>query len=396
MFAQKTRALQDAHIAYRALFPWVGKLLDESDLATYDTFRHSATLSPNMLRENYHPSTVDFKGASIYRTSGTRTGQGRLVLWSNSDELRYLRNRKDVIEKFTAGLGRAKLAISDLGTGHAAATASTIFEQLGFGCRAIDFSLPISEHIEIISNYRPSVLFTMPMILERLIAGGWVNHGVDRLILLGDLAPQSWRAQIEDTLKLAPNCILDLYGSIEVGAIAYFEVNLGLYLLHDDLFAEVKEEGCDVHLTACGGDGELVLTSTSRQYFPVIRYCTGDVVKGLCEIEHQGRRRQAVHEIVGRTGSHYKHGEKISQKDLACVVQETFGAKPFTVTENLGLGISVVTDQITEEDLQTFREKLKKYAPDVCQMIESGLVHDIQIRSIEDKDLIMSRGKRKL
>ena len=54
----------------------------------------------------------------------------------------------------------------------------------------------------------------------------------------GDLAPRPWRRAMERRIGMAEGHIVDVFGSIEVGAIAYSDDEHGRYLMHEHIIPE--------------------------------------------------------------------------------------------------------------------------------------------------------------
>ncbi|MCZ9339151.1 hypothetical protein NGM37_15345, partial [Streptomyces sp. TRM76130] len=71
---------------------------------------------------------------------------------------------------------------------------------------------------------------------------------------------------------------------------------------------------------------------------------TGDAVTGLRRIRHDGREVFAFERIDGRLSGDFKHGERISNHDLAQIMAEVFPGRPFEAADDDGLVIRVVAD----------------------------------------------------
>jgi phenylacetate-CoA ligase len=132
------------------------------------------------------------------------------------------------------------------------------------------------------TNFRPTVLAGKPSVLHSLAmsarAAGIPTRemGVDKLILCG-VHGMSLRSSLEH--GWAAECF-DRYGITEAGSVAGEcpAHSGGLHLLDDEFIAE------SVHPESRrpvpdGEPGELVLTTLGRLARPIIRYCTGDLVR---------------------------------------------------------------------------------------------------------------------
>ncbi|MEU0255306.1 hypothetical protein ABZ299_22990 [Streptomyces sp. NPDC006184] len=386
-------------------FPWYRDLLlrrgalgsgDSSDLPLVGT---------GLLGAHYytaeHPQLPD---ASAYLTSGTSGGQRKRILYSPADDDAYVAHRRALFDEFTQDVPRGAVAVADLGTGHAAASARRVFLELGFEAHDIDFTRPVDEHVKKLNAWQPQVFFTMPMILDRLLQD---RPGLDirprKIMVVGDVAPPAWRAHVAEHFGLRPEDVLDVFGSIEIGAIAYSCADTGLYHFHDHILPEVLPPedlpGLTEHDRVPSrreGSGALLLTSFARSYFPAVRYVTGDAVTGLHRIHHAGREVFAFERIDGRLAGDLKHGERISNHDLTQIMAEVFPGRPFEAADDDGLVIRVVADTIGEGQLAAVRTAIDRQAPDVAQMIASGLVGPVRVRAVPPDGLRSGHAKRRL
>jgi phenylacetate-CoA ligase len=106
------------------------------------------------------------------------------------------------------------------------------------------------------------------------------------------------RGRIEE--GFGASCI-DHAGLTEAGPFGYpCPEGHGLHVLEEEFVCEILDE--ELHPTAEGQRGELVLTPVRRTGFPVLRYRTGDAVVNTderCPAGHEGRWLPGG--IVGRT-----------------------------------------------------------------------------------------------
>ncbi|KKC48583.1 coenzyme F390 synthetase [Paenibacillus sp. D9] len=329
-------------------------------------------------------------GIRSYRTSGTSSGRRKTIYYSEQDEADYLRVKLDVFRDILEPYGY-KTAVSDMGTGHAEATAAEVFRQLGMTVESLSFRLPIRQHIESLERLRPEVLYTMPSILDRLLAaaGEPAALGIRHVILVGETASPGWRSQAAQRLGIGEDRITDTYGSIEIGTIASYSPRCGRYLLADGIIAEgVSAEELGEGLRPLSeGEQVLVLTSSIREAFPALRYVTYDVVRDLRTIEVEGVPRQSFHSLVKRIGPDLKHGEKISIYDIEDTVCRHLGsASVRVVVEGNSLRIAVDSGQGSDAALELIRQELENRNPDIGTMIRSGILGGIQVvrKSLDD------------
>lgn len=382
-------------------FPWYAELMRQRGLSADSPLELLPIVDEQMLiKEYYTAQRPDLVDASGYMTSGTASGLRKRIMYSPDDHERYIAHRRELFETFLVDVPQGSVAVADLGTGHAAASAQRIFREMGYAAHDIDFTRPIAEHVERLNEWQPDVFFTMPMILERLMRSDSLRISPKKIMVVGDVAPENWRRNVAERFGIGFEDVLDIFGSIETGAIAYYCAQTGLYHFHDHIVPEVVQpkviyQDCDQDLEV--GDttsGILLLTSLARQYFPALRFATNDVVTGLRRIDWEGRPQYVFERIEGRFGGEIKHGERISHHDLVTAINQVFPGVAFDVVNDQKLEIRVVVDEVAPEQAAALRGHLLAASPDVAQMIESGLVADITVTSIRADELSYGRGKR--
>ncbi|MDT0436717.1 MULTISPECIES: hypothetical protein [Streptomyces] len=386
-------------------FPWYRELLLRRGALGSGDLGDLPPIGTALLGAHYytadHPHLPD---ASAYHTSGTSGGQRKRILYSPADDDAYVAQRRSLFADFTASMPPGAVAVADLGTGHAAASARRVFDELGFRAHDIDFTRPVAEHVEKLNSVRPDVFFTMPMILDRLFqADPALDIRPRKVMVVGDVAPPAWRAHVAERFGLGPGDVLDVFGSIEIGAIAYSCAETGLYHVHDHIVPEVADPAELAAATEPDrvpsrqeGSGALLLTSFTRGYFPAVRYVTGDAVTGLRRIRHDGREVFAFERVDGRLAGDFKHGERISNHDLTQIMAEVFPGRPFEASDDDGLVVRVVADTVTGAQLAAVRAGLDRQAPDVAQMIASGLVGPVRVCAVRPDGLRSGHAKRRL
>ncbi|AZM56024.1 CoF synthetase [Streptomyces sp. WAC 01529] len=389
---------------YAHRFPWYGQLLEAQGVRGTGRLHDLPIVDHEVLTRHYYTAGhEDLPDAFTYLTSGTSSGLRKRILYSPADEVAYTAQRKELFQDFVGDLPAGSVAVADLGTGHAAAAARHIFEEMGFAAHDIEFQRPLEDHVELLNSWQPDVLFTMPMILDRLMqTPGELRISPRKIMVVGDLATANWRRLVAEYFGIQVADVLDVYGSIEIGAIAYLCADTGLYHFHDHILPEVIHPGELYGEAPAAGasaprteSGALLLTSFTRSYFPALRYVTGDLISGLRVIDHQGRRVHAFERIDGRLGGDFKHGERVSSHDICQAMAVVFPGAAFEVADDDGLVIRVVAEEILDDQLAAVRKLLMEAAPDVAQMITSGMVGEIGVRAIAPDEMKSPHAKRR-
>lgn len=136
--------------------------------------------------------------------------------------------------------------------------------------------------VKIIQDFKTSALACTPT-YALVIAGKMEEMGVDpqsTSLKIGIFGAEPWseatRAEIEQRLKIKA---ADNYGITEVigpGVAGECEARCGLHIQEDYFIAEVIDPE-SLEVLPAGSEGELVITTLTKEGFPLIRYRTGDI-----------------------------------------------------------------------------------------------------------------------
>ncbi|KUL35578.1 hypothetical protein ADL22_26820 [Streptomyces sp. NRRL F-4489] len=286
---------------YAVRFPWYGHLLARRGVLGSDRLDELPVLGPDLLTAHYYTAEhPQFPCAGVYFSSGTSTGRPKRVLYSPADEDAYATQRRELFEAFLAGLPLGGVAVTDLGACHAAASARRIFLEMGFDAHDIESDRPLGARVRLLNDHRPDVLFTTPAILDQLLRSpDPLRIAPRKVIVAGGLAPAGWRRRVAERFGIGFADVLDVFDSVEIGAIAHYDAAAGHYRFHDHILPEVVPPGADGAAPG-GGSGALLLTSFARDCFPALRYATGDLISGLRRVRHGGRVGYVFDRINGR------------------------------------------------------------------------------------------------
>ncbi|UUZ83691.1 hypothetical protein LJK88_07690 [Paenibacillus sp. P26] len=391
-----TEALEQKVNATCEVFPWYRSLLQHSGPWELE---HLPLVTAGILEQFYYsgPPEVD-ASLSAYSTSGTSSGKRKSIYYSEQDDEHYIGIKTKLFGDWLRG-GSIRKALADMGTGHAASTALTIFGRLGLEAQSISFESPVERHIERLESFRPDLLYTMPSILEQIIRASPdpSRYGIKKIILVGEIATPEWRRKMAMLLGIGPEDILDTYGSIEIGTIASYSHELGKYVIADGLYAEGigtdrLEEGFE---PAPDHEQVLVLTSTVRSMFPALRYVTYDVVRDLQTIEVNGELKQIFTCISKRIGPELKHGEKISLYDIEDVIyQFVDDAETRVKVQNNRLSIHIKSGSLDDTAIPLIQQSIEDKIPEIGMMIRNRILHSIEVHAVKD-NVSFERGKVK-
>ncbi|SDK99161.1 2,3-diaminopropionate biosynthesis protein SbnA [Paenibacillus jilunlii] len=372
--------LQDKVHEVIGCFPWYKGLI--GDETTDYKLQHLPLMTAEILETHYYTASGD-PSLAVYRTSGTSSGRRKAIFYSEEDEKHYIDIKTELFGELIAGSGCTR-AMADMGTGHAAETALTIFERLGLEKSAIPFELPVEQHIERIRAFKPDLLYTMPSILDHIVyaADNPRAFGIRKIILVGEIATPEWQRNMARLFGLDPSDIIDTYGSIEIGTIAYYSHDLGRYIFADGIYAEgIGTQELGGELRPLGTDERiLVLTSNVRTMLPAIRFVTYDVVRDFRPVTVGGVEKQSFGSIVKRVGRELKHGEKISLYDIEQVVYRHLEDAIIRVkVKNNALTVSVKSKSADNSIIPVIRDEIRECIPEIGMMIRGHLLKEIEV-----------------
>lgn len=383
--------LQDKVLEVTGVFPWYKRLIG-GEKTSY-SLQNLPLMTSEILDTHYYTQCSD-PSLAVYRTSGTSTGRRKAIFYSEEDDKNYIDIKTKLFGELLAGSGCTR-ALADMGTGHAANTALSIFERLGLEKSSIPFELPIEQHIERLQAFKPELLYTMPSILDHIVyaAGNPRDFGIRKIILVGEIATLGWQRNMARLFGLDPRDIVDTYGSIEMGTIAYYSHALGRYILADGIFAEgLGTETLGGDLRPLGkNESILVLTSTVRKMMPAIRFVTYDVVRDFRPVMIGGVEKQSFASIVKRVGRELKHGEKISLYDIEQVVYRHIEDAIIRVkVRNNALTIYIKSKSAVNSTAPAIREEIRECIPEIGMMIRNHLLDDIEVFIVANGETLES------
>ena len=140
------------------------------------------------------------------------------------------------------------------------------------------------KQIRIIQNFRTTVLASTPS-FALIIADKIEELGIDPKSLMlrkgllgGEIWSEDKRTEIQERLYID---VLGNYGVSELagpGIAAECQVKSGLHISEDHYLPEIIDPATGTVLPE-GEEGELILTTLTREAFPLIRYRTGDITR---------------------------------------------------------------------------------------------------------------------
>ena len=211
---------------------------------------------------------------------------------------------------------------------------------LHYGAELIGASvLPTSvgrteRQVKIMQDYRTTALIATPS-YALVIADRMKKMGVDAktltlryALLAGEPWTEKMRQEIEDRLYVKAT---DNYGLSEImgpGVAGECLYQAGMHLNEDHFIVEAVDPKTDENLAA-GEAGELIITTITKEAFPLIRFRTGDV----CSLDDEpcpcGRTLRRMSRVHGRTDQVIiVKGINIIPSRVGDILLEILGTRP--------------------------------------------------------------------
>jgi len=240
----------------------------------------------------------------LHASSGT-TGKPVVAGYTRNDVKTWAR----LVGRVLVAAGAGRDDVVQIALGYGLFTGGIGFH---YGAEAVGAAvIPASSggtrrQVSIMQDYRTTVFVATPSyalhLAETLDA---MDVNVNALSLrFGLFGAETWtegmRAAIEDRLKLTAT---DNYGISEImgpGVAGECQAKAGMHVSEDHFLIEIVDPASGEPLPD-GAEGELVITTLTKEAFPMIRFRTGDITRIISEPCLCGRTMRRIGRIVGRT-----------------------------------------------------------------------------------------------
>jgi len=254
----------------------------------------------------------------------------------------------------------------------------------------------LEKQIAIMRNYRTTVLICTPTFAFQ-IAEKFMEQGINLAELslrVGLFGAEPWseemRRKIEDTLHIIA---IDNYGLSEIigpGVSCECEQKNGLHIFEEHFIPEIINPKTGEVLPD-GEKGELVLTTITKEAFPMIRYRTGDI----SSLEHSpcacGRTLVRMSRVMERTDDMIViQGLNVFPSAIKKILAEIEGAEPHfrlivdrnQIPEELEIWVEVSGDIFSDEmkGLVALKQRIQ-------DSISESLRLPVRVKLVEPKSI---------
>lgn len=209
---------------------------------------------------------------------------------------------------------------------------------------------------------------------------------------------ESMRREIENKLEIDA---YDIYGLSEItgpGVAIECTDKQGLHIAEDHFLAEIIDPISEEVLEE-GNQGELVITTISKEALPIIRYRTRDLTslnKNICDC---GRTHVRMQKVLGRSDDMVIiRGVNVFPSMVESVLLNIPGVEPhylLIVDRKGNLDQLEVQVEVSEQVFSDKVRKLEELGAIIAKEMESVLGVNARIRLVEPKSIERSEGKAK-
>ncbi|MCF8110123.1 MAG: phenylacetate--CoA ligase [Desulfobacteraceae bacterium] len=255
----------------------------------------------------------------------------------------------------------------------------------------------------IMKDFGPTILTSTPSYALHL-AEAAEDMGVsfkDLKFKFGVFGAEPWsenmRREMEEKLNLTA---VDIYGLSEVigpgVSIECHEAKAGLHIAEDHFIAEIIDPGTG-EVLPYGKTGELVLTSITKEAFPVIRYRTRDITSLNPEPCICGRTMTRMNKISGRTDDMLIiRGVNVFPSQIESVLMEIEGVEPhyqLEIDRKDNLDTLTVRVEVSQDTFSDAVKGLQRFEETIAREIKELLGISAIVKLAEPKSIARSEGK---
>ncbi len=394
-----------------ATVPFYKKKFDESgikpdDIKSLEDLKRLPFTTKDDLRENYPFGmfAVDLKQVvRVHASSGT-TGKPTVVGYTKRD----IDTWSELMARSLAAAGVTKEDIIQNAYGYGLFTGGL---GVHYGAERIGATvIPVSgghskRQIMIMKDFGATVLTCTPSYALHL-AEVAEEMGIDpksTKLRVGVFGAEPWteemRKQIEETWNIKA---IDIYGLSEIigpgVSIECEEAQNGLHIFEDHFIPEIIDPETGEPLPY-GEYGELVITTITKEAFPVIRYRTRDITRLFKEPCICGRTHVRMDRVKGRTDDMLIiRGVNVFPSQIEEILVGTEGILPhymIIVDRDGTLDVMEVQVEVDEKIFSDEVKRLQQLARKIEQNIKDTIGITAKVKLVEPKTLQRFEGKAK-
>ena len=388
---------------YRKKFDEIG--LKPEHIKTLDDIRHIPFTTADDLKENYPFGLFAVPKRQIVRIHGSSgtTGKPKVVGYTKKD----LENWTEIMARVICAAGANADDIVQIAFGYGLFTGGF---GLHYGMEKIGaMVVPLSSgnterQIMLMQDFGSTVLIATPS-YALYLAEEMAKRGIDkdtiklRLALFGGEGhTEEMRAKIESQLGILATEYYCLSEGGGPGFSGECYLKNGLHIAEDQFISEVIDPDT-LQPLPIGDKGELVITTLTKEAFPMLRYRTRDITWLMDEPCACGRTSMRMKKVQGRTDDMMViRGVNVFPSQIESVIMAMHEIEPFyeiIVTTEEYLDRIEVRVEFSDASLLDDYNKLEQLRAKIRHNIKSVLNIDAKITLVTPGTLPRFEGKAK-
>jgi phenylacetate-CoA ligase len=388
---------------YRKGFKDLG--VDPDGFRSLDELRSLPFTTKEDLRNNYPYGmfAVPLRDVVRVHSSSGTTGMATVVGYTKND----IKTWSNLVARILTAAGITADDVIQIAFGYGLFTGGF---GLHYGAERVGASvIPISSgntkrQIQIMQDFKTTALVCTPsyaLVLADTMADMGINiNGLSLKYGLFGAEPwsEAMRQEIRNKLHIIPT---DNYGLSEIigpGVAGECQECNGLHINEDHFLVELINPN-SLEPAAPGEVGELVITTLTKEAFPVIRYRTRDLTRLMPEPCPCGRTLQRMSRVMGRTDDMLIiKGVNVFPTQIEAVLFEIEGTEPhyqIVVEREEHQDKATVLVEVVESLFFDEMKKQEKLINTIKSRLASELGISVNVKLVEEKSLERFEGKSK-
>ncbi|MEZ4601011.1 MAG: phenylacetate--CoA ligase [Syntrophotaleaceae bacterium] len=220
---------------------------------------------------------------------------------------------------------------------------------------------------------------------------------------VGILGAEPWSESIRQEIERKLNIkAIDIYGLSEIlgpgVAIECIEAQKGLHIWEDHFIAEIIDPETGQVLPD-GDEGELVITTITKEGIPMIRYRTRDITRLISAPCICGRTHRRLQRMSGRSDDMLIiRGVNVFPSQIESILMQVEGVEPhyqLVVDREENLDTLEVQVEVTEHIFSDEVKVMQGLSDRIRKEIKDLLNITCKVRLVEPKSITRSEGKAK-
>ena len=259
-----------------------------------------------------------------------------------------------------------------------------------------------ARQLAVMKDFGVSILCSTPSFLVYLLERA-EKTGVDLRglplragVFVGEPWSEAMRRRIEESAGIKAYDVYGLPETIGPGVAVECRHQSGLHVFEDHFYPEIVDPASGAP-RAQGEEGELVLTTLSKEAMPLVRYRTGDLTAILAGPCPCGRTLRRIRRIDRRADEMFViQGVTVFPSQIEAALLAVEGTLPpyqLVLTQEQGLDQLEVQIEVTSRIVSDRVGAMEGLQSRLAEEIEKGLGISVPVRLVEPHAIERSQGK---